>query len=48
VLNNMGIVTFRQIARCDATAMQQIAAKLCTAPDRIKRDMWIANAKKTS
>ena len=46
VLNNMGIVTFRQVARWDATAMQQIAAKLATAPERIKRDKWIANAKK--
>jgi hypothetical protein len=25
---------------------EQIAAKLYAAPDRIKRDMWIANAKK--
>ena len=46
VLNNMGIVTFQQVARWDSTAMQQIAAKLATAPERIKRDKWIANAKK--
>jgi predicted flap endonuclease-1-like 5' DNA nuclease len=46
VLNNMGIVTFQQVARWNATAMQQIAAKLATAPERIKRDKWIANAKK--
>ena len=46
VLNGMGIVTFRQVAQWDATTMQQIAAKLDTAPDRIKRDNWIASAKK--
>ncbi|MEK7237473.1 MAG: hypothetical protein AAB242_12660, partial [Nitrospirota bacterium] len=37
VLNSMGIVTFQQVAQWDATTMQQIAAKLDTAPDRIKR-----------
>jgi predicted flap endonuclease-1-like 5' DNA nuclease len=46
VLNNMGIVTFRQVAQWDATDMQQIADKLDTPPDRIKRDKWIASAKK--
>jgi DNA repair exonuclease SbcCD ATPase subunit len=46
VLNNMGIVTFRQVAQWDATTMRQIADKLDTAPDRIKRDNWIASAKK--
>ena len=42
----MGIVTFRQVAQWDATALQQIAAKLDTVPDRIKRDKWVASAKK--
>jgi predicted flap endonuclease-1-like 5' DNA nuclease/chromosome segregation ATPase len=46
VLNNMGIVTFRQVAQWNVTDMQQIAAKLATVPDRIKRDKWIAGAKK--
>ena len=46
VLNKMGIVTFRQVAQWDATALQQIAAKLDTAPKRIKRDKWITSAKK--
>lgn len=45
-LNSIGIMTFRQIAQWDSTAMQQIAAKLETVPDRIKRDKWIASAKK--
>ena len=45
-LNNMGIVTFRQVAQWDVTAMQQIAAKLDTPPDRITRDQWIARARK--
>jgi predicted flap endonuclease-1-like 5' DNA nuclease len=46
VLNNMGIVTFRQVAQWDASTMQKIADKLVTAPERIKRGKWIANAKK--
>lgn len=46
VLNNMGIVTFQQVAQWDSTTIQQIAAKLDTVPGRIKRDKWIANAKK--
>ena len=45
-LNNMGIVTFRQVALWDVTAMQQIAAKLDTPPDRITRGQWIARARK--
>lgn len=46
VLNKLGIVTFQQIAQWDATTMQQIADKLDTVPDRIKRDKWIVSAKK--
>jgi predicted flap endonuclease-1-like 5' DNA nuclease len=46
VLNKMGVFTFRKIATWDATAMKRIAAKLETAPDRIKRDKWIAEARK--
>lgn len=45
-LNNMGIVTFQQIAQWDATNLKQIADKLETLPDRITRDQWIARAKK--
>lgn len=46
VLNKMGIFTFRKIATWDAADMKRIADKLETAPDRIKRDKWIAEAKK--
>jgi predicted flap endonuclease-1-like 5' DNA nuclease len=46
VLNNMGIVTFRQVAQWDATDLKRIADKLDIVPDRIKRDKWIASAKK--
>ncbi len=45
-LNNMGIVTFRQIAQWDATNLKQIADRLETLPERITRDQWIARAKK--
>ena len=46
VLNNMGIVTFRQVAQWDAADLKRVADKLDTVPDRIKRDKWIAGAKK--
>jgi predicted flap endonuclease-1-like 5' DNA nuclease len=46
VLNNMGIVTFRQVAQWDTTDLKRVADKLDTVPDRIKRDKWIARAKK--
>ena len=46
VLNKMGIVTFRQVAQWDATDLKRISAKLDTVPDRIKRDKWMASAKK--
>ncbi|MEQ1847814.1 MAG: hypothetical protein ABL983_19800, partial [Nitrospira sp.] len=45
-LNNMGIVTFQQIAQWDATNLKQIADQLETLPERITRDQWIARAKK--
>lgn len=45
-LNKLGIVSFQQVAQWDAPTLQQIADKLDTAPDRIKRDKWIARAKK--
>ena len=45
-LNNMGIVTFRQIAQWDAANLKQIADQLETLPERIMRDQWIARAKK--
>ena len=45
-LNNMGIVTFRQIAQWDATNLKQIADQLDTLPERITRDQWIARARK--
>jgi chromosome segregation ATPase len=46
VLNKMGIFTFRKIAKWDVSDMKRIADKLDTAPDRIRRDKWIAEAKK--
>jgi predicted flap endonuclease-1-like 5' DNA nuclease len=45
-LNNMGIVTFRQIAQWDATNLKQIADQLDTLPERITRDQWIARSRK--
>ena len=45
-LNNMGIVTFRQIAQWDVSNLKQIADQLETLPERITRDQWIARAKK--
>jgi predicted flap endonuclease-1-like 5' DNA nuclease len=46
VLKKMGIFTFREIATWDASDMKRIADRLATSPDRIKRDKWIAEAKK--
>jgi len=46
VLNSMGIVTFQQVAQWDASTLKQIADKLDTVPERIKRDKWMASAKK--
>jgi chromosome segregation ATPase len=46
ILKKMGIFTFRSIATWDATDMKRIADRLATSPDRIKRDKWIAEAKK--
>lgn len=46
VLNKMGIFTFRTIANWDANDMKRIAGKLDTGFDRMKRDNWIAKAKK--
>lgn len=45
-LNKMGIITFQQIAKWKTHDLKQMAEKLATAPDRIKRDKWIAEAKK--
>jgi len=45
-LNKLGIATFQQVAQWDADMLQQIAAKLDTAPARIIRDKWIVKAKK--
>ena len=46
VLNKLGIFTFRKIATWGVTDLKRIADKLDTPPDRIKRDKWIAEAKK--
>jgi predicted flap endonuclease-1-like 5' DNA nuclease len=45
-LNKMGLHTFVQIARWKSEDIDKVAKKLYTAPDRIKRDKWIDEAKK--
>jgi predicted flap endonuclease-1-like 5' DNA nuclease len=45
-LNKMGLNTFVQIARWKPEDIDKVAKKLYTAPDRIKRDKWVAGAKK--
>jgi len=45
-LNKMGLHTFVQIARWKPEDIAKIAKKLYTAPDRIKRDNWVAGAKR--
>ncbi|NGZ11962.1 MAG: hypothetical protein CV088_21775 [Nitrospira sp. LK70] len=45
-LNKMGTRTFIQIARWKPEDIQKIAKKLDTDPERIKRNNWIADAKK--
>lgn len=45
-LNKMGLYTFVQIARWKPEDIEEIAKKLYTAPDRIKRGKWIDEAKK--
>jgi predicted flap endonuclease-1-like 5' DNA nuclease len=45
-LNKMGLYSFGQIARWTSEDINKVAKKLYTAPDRIKRDKWIEEAKK--
>lgn len=45
-LNKMGLHTFVQIARWKPEDIDKVAKKLYTAPERIKRDKWIEEAKK--
>ena len=45
-LNKMGLYSFGQIARWTSEDIDKVAKKLYTAPDRIKRDRWIDEAKK--
>jgi len=45
-LNKMGMYTFVQIAHWKSEDIAKVAKKLYTAPDRIKRDKWIDEAKK--
>lgn len=45
-LNKMGLNTFVQIARWKPEDINKVAKKLYTAPERIKRDKWIDEAKK--
>ena len=42
----MGLHTFVQIARWKPEDIAKVAKKLYTAPERIKRDKWIDEAKK--
>ena len=42
----MGTFTYIQIARWKTSDIARVARKLETLPDRIKRDNWIAGAKK--
>ncbi len=45
-LNKMGLYSFGQIARWTPEDINKVAKKLYTAPERIKRDKWIAEAKR--
>ncbi|HEX8751076.1 MAG TPA: hypothetical protein VF732_08175 [Nitrospira sp.] len=45
-LNKMGTYTYIQIARWTPSDIARVARKLETLPERIKRDNWIASAKK--
>ena len=45
-LNKMGLHTFVQIARWKPEDIAKVAKKLYTAPDRIKRENWVAAAKR--
>jgi predicted flap endonuclease-1-like 5' DNA nuclease len=45
-LNKMGLYSFGQIARWTPEDIDKVAKKLYTAPDRIKRDKWVAEAKR--
>ena len=47
-LNKMGLHTFVQIARWKTEDIAKVAKKLYTAPERIKRDKWIDEAKKST
>ncbi|QPD04163.1 MAG: hypothetical protein Nkreftii_001937 [Candidatus Nitrospira kreftii] len=45
-LNKLGMYTFIQIARWKSEDVEKISKKLETDPERIKREHWIADAKK--
>ncbi len=45
-LYKMGLYRFDQIARWTSEDIDKVAKKLYTAPDRIKRDNWVASAKR--
>lgn len=45
-LNKMGTYTYIQIARWTPSDIAKVARKIETVPERIKRDNWIASAKK--
>jgi predicted flap endonuclease-1-like 5' DNA nuclease len=45
-LNKMGLYNFSQIANWKPEDIDKVAKKLYTAPDRIKRDNWVNEAKR--
>ncbi|MDN5942634.1 MAG: hypothetical protein L0H94_12185 [Nitrospira sp.] len=45
-LYKMGLHSYGQIARWTPEDIDKVAKKLYTAPDRIKRDNWVASAKR--
>ena len=47
-LNDLGILTFSQIAALKKEDIERISAQLANFKDRIVRDDWIAQAKKLS
>ena len=45
-LNKLGTYTYVQIAKWTPSDVARVAQKLETLPDRIKKDNWIASARK--
>ena len=45
MLHNLGITTFRQIARWSERDVAEFDAKLAEFPGRIARDQWVIQAR---